>query len=186
MKREELQARTDELEAKDSLTSEEKTELKQKRQDLKKLNGREPDRDPARRSDPPLCSHDAARLEHRFCPSCGEALPALPRAAIEQIVEQALIDRGVVQDGQPGGGNGRNGNRAKVAKEHAELVKAAVFKKSDWHGHDGKLRVDGQPRGDVVNAATYADDFTDEERATLRKAHEKELQKVREGAGQRT
>lgn len=62
-KRDDLQRRISELEAKESPTPEEKAELKQKQQELKKSE---------RESQPAtLCSHREARLEHRFCPTCG-------------------------------------------------------------------------------------------------------------------
>lgn len=36
------------------------------------------------------CDHATAVLGSQFCPECGDKLPAIPRGAIEQVVEQKL------------------------------------------------------------------------------------------------
>lgn len=58
-------------------------------------DGGEPRNGSSRGRTAAVCSHEQARLEHRFCPSCGENLPVLPHAAIEEIVEAVLVRHGI-------------------------------------------------------------------------------------------
>lgn len=123
MKRDELQRRIGELEVKADPTPEEEIELKQRRQELKKL-----DRAPQQVA----CSHKEARLEHRFCPTCGESIPALPRTAIEQIVEEVLAQRAGVGD---------NRRALPVDREQRQAYLVANRKRLRRWGHeqDGTL-----------------------------------------------
>ena len=167
MKRDELQARIEVLEAQETLTPAEKVELKETRKELKRFD-REPDREPSRGS---LCSHDGARLEHRFCPTCGEALPALPRNAIEQIVEQALAKRGLLGDVAGDARNG-HGDDQLIANEYAELQAAAKKRSGSWGGagHDGRVRRDARASGEPIPESEYRK-LSQSERTKLRKAH---------------
>jgi len=137
-KRDELQQRIGELEAKDDPSPEEKAELKQKQQELRKL-----EREPQHVA---LCPHKDARLEHRFCPTCGEAMPALPRAAIEQIIEEVLAKR-EQNPSDEGVENGEDDAESEEQLRKQYRIYDEAVKKLPWlKQHSRKFRTFGQFR----------------------------------------
>ena len=120
-KREEMQRTIDELEAKDAPTPDEKAELKQKRQELKRIE--------TENQRITLCSHEGARLEHRFCPSCGESMPSLPRTAIEEIIEEVVTRRGLNNDQQTDEEEDESKLRTQFQAYEQELSKRRFFER---------------------------------------------------------
>lgn len=68
-----------------------------------------PKQGPAQKTD---CDHAGATLGNKFCPDCGEGMPAIPKAAIEQLIDEHLRKLGVIDS---------DGNSSPADDPEAEL-----------------------------------------------------------------